>query len=345
MSFLLYGATGYTGALIAEAAVARGLTPTLSGRNASALAALAERLRLPFAPAALDDDAALTRAFGTHALVLNCAGPFSHTARPMVDLCLRLQRHYLDITGEVSVFERLFARSAEAKARGVVLLPGVGFDVVPSDCMAAHVKRLLPSATSLELCIAALGSLSHGTSATMIEHLHTGGGVRRGGVLVGEPAAMRSRTFNVAGKARAAVSMPWGDLSTAYHSTGVPDITVYFTLPRASVWGVKAMGALAPLAKSKRVRAFLQSRLPAGGPDAVARARGRSVVVAEAKDAAGLTVTSTLTGPEGYTMTVDTALLCVQAMATPPPPGTCTPSSAFGADLVLRAAGVTRVDG
>src|SRR6187402_1304471 len=111
----------------------------------------------------------------------------------MVDACLAERVPYLDITGEIAVFEAAAARDAEAKAAGVVLLPGAGFDVVPSDCLAAHLKRRLPSATSLALAFQVLGGVSRGTATTAVENLARGGMVRRAGKLVAVPAAYKTR--------------------------------------------------------------------------------------------------------------------------------------------------------
>lgn len=149
--FIIYGANGYTGALIAREAVRRGMRPILAGRRADSIAGLAGELGLQHRAFSLDTRAKLDDAIRGNALVLHCAGPFKHTSRPMADACLRVGTHYLDITGEEQVFEMLAARDAEAKAARVVLFPGVGFDVVPSDCLAAHLKRRLPSATRLAL--------------------------------------------------------------------------------------------------------------------------------------------------------------------------------------------------
>jgi len=135
--WMLYGANGYTGALIAEEAKRRGLTPVLAGRRADAVRPLAERLGLPHEVFPLEDHVALDRALERVDAVLLAAGPFSPTSRAVVDACIRTRRHYLDVTGEIAVFEAIFARDAEARERGAVLLPGVGFDVVPSDCLAA----------------------------------------------------------------------------------------------------------------------------------------------------------------------------------------------------------------
>ena len=146
-TFLLYGATGYTGSLTARMAVQRGLKPILAGRDPAKVKALADELGLAWRAFPLEDGAALNLALREVPVVLHCAGPYSRTYKPMVDACLRTGTHYLDITGELMEHEALAGRDAEAQAAGVMLLPSVGFDVVPSDCLAAHLKRRLPSAT------------------------------------------------------------------------------------------------------------------------------------------------------------------------------------------------------
>ncbi len=150
-NFLLYGANGYTGELIARFAVQQGLRPILAARNSQKVAPLAAELGLDYRAFALDNKQAIDSALADIAVVLNCAGPFSQTSAPMVAGCLRSQTHYLDITGEINVFEEVASQDKLAKTTGVILLPGVGFDVVPSDCLAAHLKGRLPSATRLTL--------------------------------------------------------------------------------------------------------------------------------------------------------------------------------------------------
>ncbi len=195
-TFLLYGANGYTGQLIAREAVVRGLRPILAGRNAEAVTTLASQLGLEQRIFTLEDTAATRAGLEGVTAVLHCAGPFAHTARPMVDACLEARVHYLDITGEISVFEMAAARDTEAMAAGVLLLPGAGFDVVPSDCLALHLHRRLPTATHLALGFHGIGRFSRGTATTIVENLHGGGVIRRGGVLTNVPSAWRTRDID-----------------------------------------------------------------------------------------------------------------------------------------------------
>jgi short subunit dehydrogenase-like uncharacterized protein len=210
--------------------------------------------------------------------VLHCAGPFAHTWRPVADACLRGGAHYLDVTGEVAVFEALAGRDAEARAAGVTLPPGAGFDVVPSDCLAAHLQRRLPTATRLALGFQGLGRLSRGTARTIAENLHRGGLVRRGGQLTAVPAAWKTRVIDFGGGPVAAMTIPWGDVATAYYSTGIPDIEVYTAAPLGWRLAARASRHLGWLLRSRPVQSLLRWRIRAGpaGPTEQERARGHT---------------------------------------------------------------------
>jgi short subunit dehydrogenase-like uncharacterized protein len=162
-NFMIYGANGYTGELIAREASKRGMKPILAGRSQNKVEPLAKELNLIFRTFSLADKKSLEYTLKEVDFVLHCAGPFSLTSQPMVEACLRLGKHYLDITGEIAVFEAMAKRDAAAKKAGIMVLPGVGFDVVPSDCLALHLKNRLPSATALTLAFYGLGKISHGT--------------------------------------------------------------------------------------------------------------------------------------------------------------------------------------
>ena len=344
---LIYGANGYTGALIARTALARGHRPILAGRNREAVTALAAQLGLEARVFALDDPSALRSGLRGCALVLHCAGPFAHTYRAVADACLAEGVHYLDVTGEIAVFEGLAARDAAARTVGVLLLPGVGFDVVPSDCLAAHLKRRLPSATHLALGFQNFGRLSRGTATTMAENLNRGGCVRRGGVLTPVPPAWRTRVIDFGRGPCVAMTIPWGDVSTAYHSTGIPNIEVYLAAPPMQRILARLLRGFGWLAGSKLVQRALRRRIQAGpaGPTDEGRARGQSLLWGEARDDRGQRVVSRLRGPEGYTLTALAAVAIVErVLAGQAPPGFQTPASVFGPDFVLSLPGVTRVD-
>jgi short subunit dehydrogenase-like uncharacterized protein len=346
-NFLLYGANGYTGTLIARLAIERGLRPRLAGRDRDKIGKLASELGLEQSAFALDDTASLDAALQESAAVLHCAGPFSRTSKQMAAACLRTKTHYLDITGEIVVFESLAARDAEARQAGVMLLPGVGFDVVPSDCLAAHLKRRLPSATRLTLAIQGLGRISHGTATTMVENIHRGGMVRRAGKLTPVPAAWKTRDVDFGRGPTKATTIPWGDVSTAFHSTGIPNIEVYAALPNATRRMMKLSRPLKRFLSAQPVQRFLKKRIKAqpAGPNEKERLRGRSFVWGEVTDDDGQAKASRLQGPEGYSLTAMTALAIVErVLKGDAPAGFQTPSRAYGADLILEIEGVTRED-
>ena len=345
--YLLYGANGYTAQLIAREAVKRGRPPILAGRNAEAVGALARQTNLEHRVFALDDPAAVDAGLKDMAVVLNCAGPFSRTAKAMAGACLRCHVHYLDITGEISVFEELAGRDAEARAAGIMLLPGAGFDVVPSDCLAAHLKRRLPTANRLTLGFQALGRFSRGTATTIVENLPRGGLARRGGVLTRVPPAWRTRVIDFGRGPVRAMTIPWGDVSTAYRSTGIPDIEVYLPASLSQVIAGRVLRWFGWAVGSPAVQGYLKRRIQAGppGPTDEERARGQSFLWGEATDAAGRRAVSRLRGPEGYTLTMLAALAVVaRVLNGEAPPGFQTPALAYGPDFVLELPGVSRAD-
>jgi short subunit dehydrogenase-like uncharacterized protein len=348
-TFLLYGANGYTGQLIAREAIVRGLRPILAGRNAEAVSALAREWGLEHRVVSMDQGEAkriLASLEGVKA-VLHCAGPFSHTAKPMVDACMKAQVHYLDITGEIGVFEALAARDTEAMAAGILLLPGVGFDVVPSDCLASHLARRLPNATHLSLGFQSPGGFSRGTATTVVENLHRGGCVRSGGILTKVPAAWRTREIDFGLGSTLATTIPWGDVSTAYRSTGIRDIEVYSAVSHRQLRLMRLSRAFGWMLRSSWVQSFLKHRIQSGppGPSVEERARGRTYLWGEVEDGQGQRLVSRLRGPEGYTFTVLTALAAMErVLAGDAPPGFQTPSLAYGADFVLQIPGVERED-
>ncbi len=334
MTFLLYGANGYTGRLIAERAHNRGIRLVLAGRRADAIAPIAERYGLEHRVFSLDTPAQIARSLDGIAAVLLAAGPFSATNASMLEACIARGVHYLDITGEIAVFEHCYTQHARAVAAGVVVLPGVGFDVVPSDCLAASLAQALPGSRSLELAFRATGSeISRGTAKTMLEGFGDGGATRENGRIRRVPVGGPRRAIPFRGGAREAVSIPWGDVSTAYHSTGIPNIVVYTTMAR---WQLRML-ALAPLAAPiARLRPvhhliarFIERRMH--GPTEAARRAGRTELWGRVVDAGGRSVDGTLVTPEGYRLTAETAVesACRVAAGTVAP-GFNTPSTAFG---------------
>ena len=343
-TFLLYGANGYTGELITRYAAERGMTPILAGRNAIKIEELAKKHHLEYRVFSLEETARLDAALQEVDMVVHAAGPFSITSRKMVEACLRNKKHYTDITGEISVFEAMAALDDKARASEVMIMPGVGFDVVPSDCLARHLKDRLPTATHLSLAFYGMGRISHGTQATMTMNVGRGGAIRKDGKITPVPAAWKSREIDFGEVKRMGVTIPWGDVSTAYHSTGIPNIEVFTVMPKQNLKMLKLSRYLGWLLATRPVQDYLQKQIPPGGPSDEERGKGKTYLWGEASDLNGNRVESRMQTPEGYTITALAALDIAQKILDGNfTPGFQTPAKTYGADLVLEIDGVSRM--
>jgi short subunit dehydrogenase-like uncharacterized protein len=349
MSILVYGAYGYTGRLIVEEALGRGFEPVIAGRDASRLHELGRRTGLETRTCSLDDEAGLLAMLRGVRVVVHAAGPFTVTSRPMGRACLAAGVHYLDITGEIPVFEKMAALDGRARERGILLMPGVGFDVVPSDCLAAHLKRRLPSATQLSLAIAKEGGgMSRGTLRTILRHLGGGSIERVDGLLVPAPLGGKRLDVDFGSGPRRVISVPWGDLGSAYHSTGVPNITTYWAYPALMARIATRLHWFRPLFRTRAAQVLLHGAtgvLHPEGPDPRARASGRSLVWGEMRDDGGHSVRARFRGPEIYALTARLAVdIALRVRDGEGRPGFATPSMLFGPDYILGFDGVKRED-
>ena len=345
-NWLIYGANGYTGSLIAEEAVRRGHRPILAGRNRQAVEALASRLQTAGAPCDVSEPETLQVAIDRCRVVLNCAGPFSETVGPVLAACLSRRSHYLDITGEIDVFSACHDRSQNAVERGICVVPGVGFDVVPTDSVAAMLKEALPDATSLVLAFEAGGGPSVGTAKTSVAGLAKGGRVRRDGKIVEVPLAFKTRTFMRRGQPRNAMTIPWGDVFTAHVTTGIPDIEVYMVASPSAITSARRLNWIRPLLRFPVVTRFLQRRMTASvqAPSPERRARTNCYVWGEATAPGGRTARVEIETPNGYDLTVTASLGVVERLLDPgapaPKAGYLTPSQLMGPRYVLGLPGV-----
>lgn len=342
--WMIYGANGYTGNLAAEKARIEGSRPILAGRNRDVIEGLGRKLGLETRVFGLDDAQSVAQGLQGVAVVLHAAGPFSATCRPMLEGCVLSRTHYLDITGEIDVFEYTQQQDARWREAGITVIPGVGFDVVPSDCLAAMLARELPGATQLRLAFKSRkGKLSPGTTKTMIEGLAKGGMIRKDGRLTPVPSAYKVETIAFADGPHLAVTIPWGDVSTAYYSTGIPNIEVFMGTTKGQLRQMKIASALAPILAREGVQQWLkkQAGRKVKGPTLQERDADEMQLWGEVSDEAGNKATLSMKTPEGYTLTVDSSLAAVRRMRTGTvPPGALTPSRAFGADFVASLPGV-----
>ena len=345
-NFLIYGSYGYTGQLIVDHALREGLRPILAGRNEKRLRLQAQEKNLDYRAFSLSDTARLNAALQDVEAVLHCAGPFVHTFRPMAEACLRSKCHYVDISGEIVGFEALARMDAQAKEAGVMVLPGAGFDVVPSDCLSAHLKRRLPSATHLRLFVRGVGAgVSPGTAKSAVENMHRQGMIRRDGNLMQVPPAWNVRERDFGRGYTKVVSVGWGDVSTAFYSTGIPNIETYFAFPERIISLLRAMRVLGPLFYNRPVKSLLKALIHAliKGPDPDKRKRASAVFVGEVSDPNGGRAVTRLTTPEGYTCTALTAVAIMKrTLEGDCKPGFQTAALAYGADFILQFPGVRR---
>lgn len=346
MKFLLYGANGYTAQLIIQYAKDFGLEPILAGRSPDKIKPQADELGLEYKIFALNNADDIDSALVDIPVVLHAAGPFIRTARPMMEACIRTGTHYLDITGEIEVFELGASFDEKAKEAKVMILPGTGFDVVPTDCLALYLKKLLPNAKDLQLAFATVGgSISHGTATTMVENLGKKGAVRRDGTIKSVPIGHDGKKVPFADKSRFVMAIPWGDVSTAYYSTNIPNITTYTAVPPKTFKYLKYQSLYNWILRTSLVQNYLKKRLdqrPAG-PNEEKREQSVSQIWGQVTSESGEKKMATLTTPNGYTLTALTSLLIAQKVLNGEAPvGFQTPAKAYGEDLVLEIVGVSR---
>lgn len=343
-SFLLYGANGYTGQLIIETAAAYGLQPILAGRNKIAIKAMAQKYNLSYRIADLNNKAQLKKALENVSVVLHAAGPFRFTAEPMVAACLQTKTHYIDITGEIQVFEQVNSHSLAAKEAGIMLLSGAGFDVVPTDCTALFLKEALPDADTLILAFATFGSggVSRGTALSITEKLGEPGTIRKNGLLKPVPLGHKGRWIDFGFQKKFAMTVPLGDVFSAYYSTGIANIECYTAVPKAMFQLLKAQSLFNPLLASGPVKNFIKNNIQNKPPGPTPRQRQKSkcIIWGEVTNNNGQTLQARSLCSNGYTFTAHSSLTIVKKILQGNyKPGYQTPASAYGSNLLLEISG------
>ncbi len=346
-SWMIYGAYGYTGSLIAEEAVRRGLEPLLSGRSEGKLAPVAERLGLRHVTVDLGDNVQLRSALEGVDLVLNVAGPFIHTAPVMLRQCLEAGTNYLDISGETQVIEETFALDQHARKAGITIIPGVGFNVLASDCLASYVANQVHRPTQLEIATRWISdSTSPGSVKTMIETFPLGTLARREGKLVRINARAGLRRQRFMSGVSTVMPAPLGDLATAYRTTQIPNITTYTAVPEGTA---RFYSLSVPILRRLYSVSFIR-RMASKWVDMTSGSEGSRVdkeasqVWALARNDQGLKCQAWLETVDSYMFTAEAAVRSVESLIAEQPVGVSTPAMAFGADFVLEISGSKRVD-
>ncbi|MGB0495165.1 MAG: saccharopine dehydrogenase family protein [Kangiellaceae bacterium] len=342
-NIMIYGANGYTGELIAEYAIERGLKPILAGRNKPEIETLAKKLELDSRVFSLDFALNIENALKDIDIVIHCAGPFSATAEPMMNACIATKTHYTDITGEIAIFEMAQDKNLLAQEAGVVLCPGVGFDVIPTDCLASQLKDKLPDATHLQLGFDSGSGLSPGTAKTSVEGLGDGGKIRKDGHIIQVPLAHKCQTIDFGNGEKNAMTIPWGDVSTAYYSTGIPNIEVYIPISPKGASNIRKMNWFRWLFKLNFVQKQMKKKAAATslGPNKEQRAKLRTFVWGKVTNANGDSVTGKIETCNGYELTYLGAVEVAQfLLSNDVNGGAFTPSKLINNQLVHQLAGV-----
>ena len=341
--WMIYGANGFTGNLIAREAKKRNMNFVIAGRSEDKIKPLAQELNVPFEIFSLQEKETIKQKIGNCSLVLLCAGPFSQTSAPMVEACLELGIHYLDITGEIDVLDTVLSLDCQAKQKHSILIPGVGFDVVPSDCLAKQLSEKLPNADELSLAFSGEATLSPGTTKTMLEVLPKGSRIRREGKLTSIPSFSIFREIPFLKGTLFCSAIPWGDVGSAYYSTKIPNITVYGPSPKWTRWIKIPFKVMSRALGKSGIKNFLNHQIEkrVKGPTENQQKSARMHLWGEVKKGAQ-SCRGYLEIPEGYHFTMLTALRAVEkVLEGSVNPGSYTPSLAFGSHFVQEFPEVT----
>jgi short subunit dehydrogenase-like uncharacterized protein len=225
-------------------------------------------------------------------------------------------------------------------------MSGAGFDVIPTDCLALFLKNQLPDAVTLKLAFATSGGgISHGTGMSMIDRLGEGGAVRKSGKIIPVPLGHKGMWINFGPKKLFVMSIPWGDISTADFTTGIPDIETYTGITPMIYRLLKVQGLFNWLLRTSFMRNIIRKKMSrrSAGPSDEQREKAIGFVWGQACNAEGKTITARLTGSEGYTITLHGCLLIAQKVLQGNfRTGYQTPASAYGENLVLEIPGMKR---
>ena len=341
--FLLYGANGYTGRIVAKLAASYNLQPILAGRSEAAIKQMGDELQLPYSVADINDATALKNILAGVKAVLHCAGPFADTAQQMADACLLAGVHYMDINGDIAVFEMLKKYDKAAKEKNIMIMPGVGFDVVPTDCIALQLKNKLRDATHLKLAFASVGGgISHGTAITMASKIGEGGAAREEGKIVRKPLGQKGMWVQFGDKKLFVMTIPWGDISTAYFTTTIANIETYTAIPPKIYRVLKLQWTFNWLLRTGFIRNIIKNKIKAkpAGPSDEQRKYSNSFVWGEAVNASGLKVNAAISCYDGYTLTAHSSLIITKKILEQNfKPGYQTPAEAYGENLIMEVPG------
>ena len=345
--WMIYGANGFSAMLAIEESVKRGLKPVLAGRS-PAIEKIAHEFNLDFQIFSLSSVNEVASQIKGLAVLANCAGPFSETAETMIQACIIAKVHYIDITGEISVYDYANQCDREAVSAGIVLCPGVGSDVIPTDCLAKYLKDECPDATDLKMGWHPIGSkASKGTAKTAAQGLFLGGKVRKDGKIKKVPLAYKEKVIDFGIGKFNTMTIPWGDVFTAYHSTGIPNIEFYLSRSPRSVKKIKRYRRFINLFNNKWFIKLLQNWIERNWkqPTAEIRKKGKSFFWGEVKDPMGKVVTARFSTGDGYNVTAAGVVVVAEHLLQHlSQKGYYTPSILMGKELVKKIPGYSGIE-
>jgi short subunit dehydrogenase-like uncharacterized protein len=335
---ILYGANGYTAKLILDEMRTRGIIPVIAGRSIYAINALADKYKLsPQIFSLKDYQVVKNNLQGTHTL-LNCAGPFSETAEKLMDACMETKTNYLDVTGEIKIFEAAWKRNEKAKEVGITILPGVGFDVITTDCISKKLKEEMPEANFLRIGIASKKSkISRGTLISAINQFGEDCIIRESGNLIPIRWGSRTRTIDFGLFRSDTIAVQWGDVCNAFYSTGIPNIEAYLSLPSVLIKLLKKSELFKKFVSSEFLKQnlikFVSRRIK--GPDQKQRNKAEIFIWGEVENTKGEKLEQVYEFPDGYALTAKSAAeVVLRILKDKLNSGTQTPSLAFGSNFM-----------
>ncbi|MBB4346984.1 MULTISPECIES: saccharopine dehydrogenase family protein [Rhizobiaceae] len=321
---MIYGATGYTGRMVAEHATRAGTPVVLGGRSKKPLADLAAKLGVEYRVFALDDDALIDRSLTDVAVIVNAAGPFLRTAKPMMEASIRNGVHYIDTAAELDSYRLAEQLGAEAVAAGVTLLPGGGGSVAMLGSLAGHAVARVKNPRSIRIAMHVAGGMSRGSAITATENISAETLARVDGELVAVANSIQKLDFGQGAVDSFQVTLP--DLITIWRATGVSNIETFVHV----TGGGFPQGDL--------------SALP-DGPTEEERRENRYKAVAEVTDADGVVVRSILDTVNGYSFTaIAVAEAGRRVLNGEARPGFQTPAELFGDGFAETIADTTIID-
>jgi short subunit dehydrogenase-like uncharacterized protein len=337
-NLMIYGANGYSAKLIIKEALSYGIRPVLAGRNFSEVKKISEIFNLPYKIFGLDDDSTVDENISDIHTILNCAGPFKHTAKELIEGCLRNKVNYIDITGEMPVFHLAYSKDSEAKSAGITILPGAGFDIIPTDCLAKRLAELLPDAYDLKLgFLNDGGKISRGTLLTSLDFIGGSGKIRRNVKVIDSPIGEYKVEVDLPNFKMYGFSIPWGDVLTSYFSTKIENSEVYLGTKYkilANTIVLKLSAKIMGLRFVKTIaQRYIASRIT--GPTTDERNRAKTFLWGKVTNKKGECVEQVYSIMEGYNLTAKGAILCAKEILNgKTKSGSFTPSNLFGHEFL-----------